>query len=320
MIITRTPLRISLFGGGSDYPQWYEKNPGIVVSGTINKYCYVTTRVLPPFFDYKYVVIYSKVERVKQLVDIQHPTVNAVLQHLHNDIEGLEIHYDSDLPARSGMGTSSSFTVALLAGVRRLLGKDIPAYDLALEAMMIERDKMKEVVGDQDHLACALGGLNVIRFSNGHRVEKLLFKKERMDDLSQHLLLVFTGVQRTASDVAATYDFNREAIGDIVTIANCGISAIVDADYTKLGRLMTASWELKKSLSKSVSSDSIDELHSRALSFGAHGGKLLGAGGGGFMLFVVPDLYTKDVITNDFTASGLVVVPFHFEEKGVQVI
>lgn len=323
MIISRTPFRISFFGGGTDYPAWFEKYGGAVLSTTIDKYCYITIRYLPPFFKHKYRIVYSIVENVKSPNEIKHPVVKALLKYFKID-KGLEVHHDGDLPARAGLGSSSSFTVGMLNSLYALKGKIISKAQLAKEAIHIERSVLKESVGSQDQIAVAHGGFNKIVFLNDHnfRVEPVTLQKERIKQLQDHLMLVFTGFSRFASDIAAEQIKNtpnkerelcavRHMVDKSIEILNS------DKDIVEFGRLLNEAWQIKKRLSSKISNPEVDCLYENALKHGAIGGKLLGAGGGGFMLlFVRPE--NRQKVTRGL--KGFLEVKFKFESEGSQII
>jgi D-glycero-alpha-D-manno-heptose-7-phosphate kinase len=312
MIITRTPVRISLFGGGSDYPDWFKEHGGICLNATIDKYSYLTVRKLPPFFEHKNRIVYSTIETTQTVEEIKHPSVRECLKYM--GMSGLEIHHDGDLPARSGLGTSSSFTVGLLHALHLLNHEDIDKLDIAYEAIYVEQDLIKEKVGCQDQISCAMGGLNLMRFGNKTEVTRLNVPK----DLESHLLLVFTGFPHLASEIASTYNFSKEyELNKIMSLAETAVKDLKRGDITAFGELLNESWQFKKSLSDKISSPYIDYLYDRALKAGALGGKILGAGGGGFMLlFVKPENRMKVIEA----MGNLLVVPFKFETGGTQAI
>lgn len=323
MIISKTPFRISFFGGGTDYPAWFEKYGGAVLSTTIDKYCYINLRYLPPFFEHKHRIVYSIVENVKSPNEIKHPVVKSILEYFKID-KGVEIHHDGDLPARSGLGSSSAFTVGMLNAFYALKGKIISKSQLSKEAIHIEREVLKESVGSQDQIAVACGGFNKIVFHNDHnfRVEAVTLQKEKLEELQNHLMLVFTGFSRFASEIAAeqiknTPDKEKELNGIRHMVDNAIEILNSDRDIVEFGRLLHESWKIKKHLSNRVSNPDIDGLYANALKHGAIGGKLLGAGGGGFMLlFVRPEDRHK-------VARGLknfLEVKFRFENQGSQII
>lgn len=323
MIISKTPFRISFFGGGTDYPAWYEKNGGAVLSTTIDKYCYITVRYLPPFFKHKHRIVYSLVENVHSIKEIQHPVVRVLMERFKFN-QGLEIHHDGDLPARAGLGSSSSFTVGMLNAMHALRGQIISKSDLAKEAIRVERDILKENVGSQDQVAVAYGGFKKIIFHNDHsfRVEPITLHKRRVEELQDHLMLVFTGLSRFSSEIAADQIKNTERNKKELSIMHQMVDEAVgilnsNKNLIEFGNLLHQSWLIKKSLSSKISNPEVDHLYENALKHGAIGGKLLGAGGGGFMLlFVRPENRQK-------VARGLrkfLEVKFKFESEGSQII
>lgn len=323
MIISKTPFRISFFGGGTDYPAWFEKYGGAVLSTTIDKYCYINIRYLPPFFEHKHRIVYSIVENVKSSGQIKHPVVRAILKYFKID-KGVEIHHDGDLPARSGLGSSSSFTVGMLNSIYALKGKIISKPQLAKEAIHVERDILKESVGSQDQIAVAHGGFNKIVFHNDHdfRVEAVTLHKERVKELESHLMLVFTGLSRFASKIASEQIRNtprkENELKDLRYMVDAAISILSgNQDIADFGRLLDESWQVKKRLSDKVSNPAIDRLYANARRHGAVGGKLLGAGGGGFMLLFVRPENRKKVAQG---LKGFLEVKFRFENDGSQVI
>lgn len=323
MIISRTPYRISFFGGGTDYHTWYQIHGSAVLSTTINHYCYLHCRNLAPFFEHKTRVVWSKIEEVLQHSDIQHPAVRAVFEYLQIN-QGVEINHQGDLPARSGLGSSSAFTVGLLHAMYALRGMMSSKRELACEAIHIERDILKENVGVQDQIATAYGGLNkiIVHPDRSFDVTPVVIRPERTEELHNHLLLFFTGVSRTASDIAADKiksipDKTRElhTMRQMVDEAQqilCG-----ENDITEFGELLHEAWMLKRQLSSKVSPAYIDEIYAKARAAGAIGGKLLGAGGGGFMLFFVKP---EDKLKVCDALDDLLLVPFNFESSGSQII
>jgi len=293
MIISRTPFRMSLLGGGTDYPGWYRRNGGAVLGTTINKFCYISMRTLPPFFEHRHRIVYSRIELPQTVEEIQHPAVKAVLQE--EDIQvGVEVQHHGDLPARSGMGSSSSFTVGLINAVRAFKGlMSSPEY-LSREAIRIEQDVIKESVGSQDQIWAAYGGTNVINFqTNGSfHVTPIVMTEERRDELEDHMLLFFTGLSRTAAVLARKQIENMDRCNTQLQILHDMVNeahAILQDSrrpMTDVGRLLQDAWRLKKELADSISNPAIDGIYSAALEAGAAGGKLLGAGGGGFMLII----------------------------------
>jgi len=323
MIISRTPFRISFFGGGTDYPVWYNKNQGAVLSTTINKYCYITIRYLPPFFSHKHRIVYSKIEAVKNIKDILHPAVKETLRFLNID-KGIEIHHDGDLPAKTGMGSSSAFTVGLLHAIYALKGFMISKDQLAREAIHVERDLLKENVGAQDQIATSYGGFNKISFNGNDKfkVEPVILTGNRMAQLENHLMLYFTGFSRIASKVAKDQIGNTPQRAKELTLMYQMVDEAIDILKSKrnileFGKLLNESWQIKKTLSNKISNSEIDKIYKKGLEAGAIGGKLLGAGGGGFMIFFVPPKNQPQVRK---VLKGLLEVPFNFESEGSQII
>lgn len=323
MIITRTPYRVSFFGGGTDYPAWYCKNGGAVLATTINKYCYITCRHLPPFFEHRHRIVYSQIESCKRVEEILHPSVRAVLSYQKID-RGVEIHHDGDLPARSGMGSSSAFTVGLLHALYALKGKIVDKQRLCEESIYIEQEILKETVGSQDQASAAYGGLNHIIFPSEGRiaVKPIPLTNNRLDELNSHLMLFYTGIKRTAADVAVTYVNNIEAKGKqlfkMMDFVEEGISIITGKqDLTQFGKLLHEAWQLKRTFSAQVTNAEVDDLYERSRKAGAVGGKLTGAGGGGFLLLFVPPSRKKKVRE---CLKNLIYVPIKVEFSGSQVI
>lgn len=323
MIITRTPFRMSFFGGGTDYPVWFKAHGGAVLATTIDRYCYISCRHLPPFFEHKSRVVYSRIENVKSNDDIEHPAVRGVLRYLGVDA-GVEIHHDGDLPARTGLGSSSAFAVGLLHGIAALQGRMPTKMELAQQAIHVEQELLQETVGCQDQVLAAFGGLLRVDFEadGGIRVSPLTLPQGRVNDLQQHLLLYFTGFSRIASDIAKeqiqrtpslTSELRtlRQMVDQAQTLL-CG-----SQDIAEFGRLLHEGWMIKRSLSPKVSPLAVDEIYNAARAAGALGGKLMGAGGGGFMLlFARPE--DHDQIRS--ALKGLLQVPFRFDSSGSQVI
>ncbi len=322
MIISRTPFRVSFFGGGTDYPAWYQEHKGAVLATTIDKYCYISCRYLPPFFEHRSRIIYSQMEHVKTIDEINHPAVREVLRFL-NIHDGVEIHHDGDLPARTGLGSSSSFTVGLLNSMYALKGI-MPTKDrLAQESIYIEQEMCKENVGCQDQMLAAYGGFNFIEFGgNNHRkVTPVTIPQDKLEDLQNHLMLFFTGFSRNASEVAKHQVQNiphkqkeLKAMYDMVFYA---LEVLNNSNIRKFGELLHESWQIKRHLSDKISNAAIDEVYETARSAGALGGKLLGAGGGGFILVIAsPDKHPR--IKEKL--KSLLQVPFRFENVGSQII
>jgi D-glycero-alpha-D-manno-heptose-7-phosphate kinase len=321
MIITKTPYRISFFGGGSDYPEWYKKFGGSVLSTTIDKFIYISCRELPPFFEHKYRVVWSKIENVKEINQIQHLTVKKLLQY--NKIKsGLEIHYDGDLPARSGMGSSSSFSVGLMCALIKFQKKNISNINLAKQAINFEQKIMKETVGSQDQVAASIGGFNKIKFLKN---EKIIIKKilsKNLKKLNSNLLLLYTGIQRNASIIANNYvhklsNQKEKNIRKIIEKVDLGEKIIKSGNLDDFGELLHETWIEKKDLSSSVSNNKIDELYKICMENGAKGGKLLGAGGGGFLLIYIKNEKKKKLLNK---LKNIINIPFKFSDEGCEVI
>ena len=324
MIITSTPLRISFFGGGTDYPVWYRQYGGAVLATTIDKCCYITCRRLPPFFEFHSRISYSKVENVNRNSTIEHPSVRGCLQYLGID-EGVEIHHVADLPARTGLGTSSAFTVGLLLGLYALKEQMRDKHRLASDAIYIEQELLHEAVGAQDQVSAAYGGFNRINFHTDGTIEvnRILTAQSRLAELEQHLALYFTGFARTASEIAQEQlrmtphrkkelDTMLQLVDEAETVLGNPNRPIQD-----FGRLLHESWQIKRTLTQKITNANIDEIYQAGLSAGALGGKLLGAGGGGFMLFFLPPDRRGALRAR---LKKLLCVPFAFSNKGSRVV
>ncbi|WP_455181412.1 GHMP family kinase ATP-binding protein [Azospirillum melinis] len=324
MIITRTPFRVSFFGGGTDYPTWYRRHGGRVLSTSIDKYCYITARRLLPFFNIRHRVVWSHVETVQSIDDILHPAVREGLKFLNfGDDEGIEIHHQGDLPARTGLGSSSSFAVGLILALSSLRNERPTKHELALRAIALEQDRLRDNVGSQDQVAVSYGGMNVIDFGTDGRISVTpLEPSRRIDELESHLMLFYTGMSRSASQVAADVIANlpqrerqlhrmRTLVDDAVAILG-GRGELAD-----FGRMLDETWRLKRQLSALVSNDGIDGLYARAMKAGAVGGKLLGAGTSGFMLFFVPPDRQPAVRA---ALEELLHVPFRFDRLGASLL
>jgi D-glycero-alpha-D-manno-heptose-7-phosphate kinase len=293
MIITKTPFRVSLFGGGTDYPFWYKEHGGEVVSFTIDKYCYLTTRVLPPFFNHNYRIAYSVVETLKSYTEIKHPAVREAIRKYCPDLS-LEIHHDGDLPARSGVGSSSAFAVGLIHSLKLLKGQSVTSKELADEAITLEQEILQENVGSQDQVACALGGLNHIVFNRNSswRAEKIDLSEMYKNEIENRMVLIYTGVNRISSNIQAHLfvDFQKKIpiLNRTTELAReCRNILAGMQDLDSIGDMLAESWELKRAMNSYAVTSELDELWSRAKRAGALGGKVLGAGGGGFCLFWV---------------------------------
>ncbi len=324
MVITSTPLRISFFGGGTDYPVWYHEHGGSVLSTAIDKRCYLTCRWLPPFFEYHSRISYSKVENVRANDSIEHPSVRGCLQYL-GIREGVEIHHVADLPARTGLGTSSAFTVGLLLGLYALQDKMRDKQALAADAIKVEQELLQEAVGAQDQVVAAYGGFNRVNFlpDNSIDVKRVVAAPSRLAELEQHLALYFTGFARTASEIAQEQvrltPQKSQELRAMMQLVDEG-EAILSSNRHPLndfGRLLHEGWQIKRSLTQKISNASLDEIYEAGISAGALGGKLLGAGGGGFMLFFVPQ-EKRQVLRERL--KKLLCIPFSFSNKGSHVV
>ncbi len=323
MIISKTPFRISFFGGGTDYPAWSRDHGGQVLSATIDKYCYISCRYFPPFFPYKHRIVYSQIETVNTIEEIMHPAVQAGLRFFNIE-DGLSIHHDGDLPARTGLGSSSAFTVGLLHALHALQGKEISKEELAKKAVHLEQNILKENVGSQDQVAVSYGGFNKITFSqNGDfAVEPVQVSSERVEELESSLRLYFTGFSRYASEVAKTQientQKNIQELTQMQQMVDEGIHILKEnKGLEEFGRLLNETWQIKKSLSDKISNPEIDAMYEKAKKAGALGGKLLGAGGGGFLLLLIPPEKQQAVRE---ALHGFLEVSFAFENNGSQII
>jgi len=323
MIISRTPFRISFFGGGTDYPVWFQEHGGAVLATTIDKYCYITCRRLPPFFEHRTRIAYSRIEHVKHHDEIEHPAVRGALTYL-NIHDGLEIHHDGDLPARTGLGSSSSFTVGLLHTLYALRHTMPSKAQLAQAAIHVEQDILREAVGCQDQALAAYGGLCKIGFFQNGEIghTPIVMKPDRLALFQNHLQLYFTGFSRIASEVAREQiDRTRQRKAELFTMLQMvqeGIAILTgDRDLADFGALLHEAWMVKRRLTSRITTPAIDDIYTAARTAGALGGKLLGAGGGGFMLF-----FAKPEEHERIRAAlpGLLQVPFKFEGLGTQIV
>ena len=324
MIITRTPFRISFFGGGTDFPAWYRTYGGAVLSSTIDKYCYIFARHLPPFFEHKSRIVWSKIENVKDADEIFHPSVRETLKFLDMK-DGVEIHHHGDVPARGGLGSSSAFTVGLLNALYALRGEEASKIKLAEEAIHIEQNLIKENVGSQDQTAAAFGGFNRIEFNKEGKImaSPIQMDSQKSDFFQKHLMLFFTGLTRNSSEVAAEQVKNipkkRRELELMKSITNEAHSILIakQDNLREFGKLLHKNWLIKRSLSSQISNPAIDDAYGAAVAGGALGGKILGAGGGGFLLFFAePEAHAK--IRENL--KNLLYVPFRFENAGSHVI
>ena len=322
MIITKTPFRMSFFGGGTDMPDFFNEYGGAVISTTFDKYCYVNVRHLPPFMPYYSELVYSRFERVKSIDEIEHPAIREAMRML--DIHEIRLTYEGDLPARTGVGTSSTFAVGMLNAFYSLKGKYVGKRKLAEDAIRLERELCKESGGWQDQIAASYGGLNRIDFEDSQfKVTPIIIRPERKKQLEQNLLLFFTGISRFSSEIQKdTISQHQDKILQMREMLSLvddaqGILEDTHADLNDFGRLLDHTWKLKRGTGSKISNSSIDELYRRGIQAGALGGKLLGAGGGGFLLFYVENGKRQQVID---ALNELMHVPFEFENEGSTVI
>lgn len=322
MIITKTPYRISFFGGGSDYPAWYNQNQGKVISTTIDKSVYITCRFLPKFFKkHNYRISYSKTEEVKSINQINHKVFREILKYIKFK-QGLEIHYDGELPARSGMGSSSAVVVGLIKALYALKKKNINKKQLAEKSIYFEQKVLEEIVGVQDQIAGSYGGFNVININKKSFIVKPLKKrKEFLKKLQDNLLLVYSGMNRDAQKIAKTYALNlnkkfKSNISQLIEITDEAEKILLNGTPDEFGKLLNESWKLKKGLSNIVTNNKIDGIYDYFLNNGALGGKILGAGGGGFLLFYMKNNKKKLISKN----KDLVTIPFKFSNYGSTII
>lgn len=320
MIITRVPFRVSFFGGGTDLPVWFERFQGAVLSTTIDKYCYVTARKLPPFFDHTVRLAYSRIELVDDLADIEHPLIRVALERFEQS--DVEVHYDADLPAWSGLGTSSAFGVGLVGALAGLKGRLLSRKNLAIEAIRLERHVLQEAGGYQDQVAAAYGGFNHIKFhlDGDFAVHPIVLPPERMKALQRSLMLCYIPRARKSADVSPAARYDREINDPLLEFIHGSVDTALrimsSGEIRDLGELMHETWCRKREL-PGTSNETIDEVYSAAREAGATGGKILGAGAGGFMLLTCPEELQRSVRER---LSDLLFVPFSFDRTGMQVI
>lgn len=323
MIITKTPFRMSFFGGGTDMEEYFRENKGAVISTTIDKFCYVNVRHLPPFFDYSTELSYSKTERVKNIEEIEHPAIKNAMKML--DMHDIRLTYEADLPARSGLGTSSSFAVGMLNAFYALKGKYANKRKLADEAIDLERNLCQEAGGWQDQIAASFGGLNRIDFDkNGYTVKPIIISNERKKKLNDNILMFFTGFTRFSSDIQRangkmSIEEKKNNLIKMYEMVDEAEKILTDSsrNLDEFGILLNKSWQLKRQTGKAISNSAIDELYDKGIKAGALGGKLLGAGGGGFLIFYVQPEYQVNVKK---AMKDLLYIPFEFETEGTTVI
>ena len=326
MIVSRTPYRISFFGGGTDYPDWYTKNGGSVLSTTINKYCYISAKYNTNLDVINHKIIWSHIENVYSFKDILHPAVReGLLQMQMDETKGLEIYHSGDLPARTGIGSSSSFCVGLINSLANLNEKPLNKTDLALKAIELEQNILNEKVGSQDQIAASFGGFNKIIFNkdSSFNVEKIEIKKETLSTLYKNMSLYYTGTRigRNSSDVISdmvnNFDSNYSLLTELESFVEEGIALLKKSDISNFGKLLNESWKIKKSLGKEISNEHINEIYNTAINCGAYGGKILGAGGAGFIMFIIPE---SNKTTLKEKLKNCTEVPFEFENSGSKII
>ena len=327
MIISRTPYRLSLFGGGADYPSWFVSRETKLISAAMANYCYISVKELPPYFEYVNRVIYSKIESVPTFDEIEHPSVRACLKHLRIP-NGISISHDGDLPARSGIGSSSSFTVGLINALHTYLGKPITQYDLAMQAIDVEQNVIGESVGVQDQLMAAYGGIKVLEMSGGNiKVRDLKISDRYVLNLEEHIMLGFSGISRL-SEVQAKKQVDSikegksvqtlEAMQNLTNEALRVFELESSSAIKDIGSLMQEQWNYKRTLTDSVSNEHINSIYDAAMNAGAYGGKLMGAGGGGFFMFLAPpDAHQK---IKEALKQINVWIPFNFDYEGSKII
>ena len=322
MIISKTPYRLSFFGGGSDYPDWYKKFGGKIISTTIDKYIYISFRNLGPYFGHKYKIVWSKIETQNHLKSIKHNVIREMLPFMKIN-DGVELHYQADLPARSGMGSSSCFVVGLLNNIFSYKNLNYTKLQLAKKSIFFEQSILKECVGIQDQISASVGGFNKIDIKkNGNFIIKKINFKKNKSVLNKNLILVFTGILRTANQIASQYASSltskkEKEMFKIIKQANDGEKLLKSGNFDDFGKLLHEAWIQKKSLNKIISNKKIDELYKHAIDNGAFGGKLLGAGGGGFMVFYIPYELQKNFLKK---SKNIKIVPFQFTDFGSKII
>lgn len=328
MIITKTPFRLSFFGGGTDYNSWFEENGGLIIGSTFNKYNYISVRTLPPFFTtHSMRLVYSKIEEVYSAANLEHPSARNALKFLGFE-SGLEIHYDGDLPAKSGIGSSSSFTVGILHALHAFKGEMISKQELAKEAIYVEQTLSEENVGIQDQILTAMGGLNTIELGPGKKfhASPLVIKPGFKKYLESCIMLGFSGITRFSSDAAGEQikniqnGKNTNSLSEITSIAKEALPLFSkNENIEEIGKLLDQTWKIKKSLTSVMSNNHIEEAYNVAMKNGAFGGRLLGAGGGGFLFFLAPPEKHQQ-IREELKKLIQVWIPFQFEEKGTHIL
>ncbi len=322
MIISQTPVRMSFFGGGTDFPEFYREHSGAVISTTFDKYCHVNVRELPPLFDYKTYLSYAQIEKVNSVDEIKHPAIRNAMEWLR--LERIALNYDADIPSKTGLGTSSSFSVGLLNAFYTMQGITKTKRELADDAIYLERTLCREEGGIQDQIAAAFGGFNRIDFNaDGYTVTPLDIPEEKKQKLNSNLLMFFTGLSRFSFEIQKSTKVamskKTAELLEMLKMVDVAENILVNPDATldDFGRLLNETWLLKRSISSKISTDYIDEIYQKAIAAGALGGKLLGAGGGGCLLFYVPEDKHKNVRN---ALSGMLEIKFRFENEGTKII
>ena len=325
MIISKTPYRLSLFGGGTDYPSWFNFNPSKVISAAMQHYCYITIKDIPPFFEHNTLISYSEIEKVKSIDEIKHPSARECLRYM--DVNNVSVLFEGDLPSRTGIGSSSSFTVGLLNALYAYKDIKITKFDLANEAINLEQVILKENVGIQDQIMASYGGIRIIQMGPGSKwyPSKMYIAKTYLKELESHIMLGFSGVSRYAEEyskkqVENIKDGKSEMdLRAMVALTDDAIDSIShEEDMNKLGNLLNFGWQIKRKLIDGVKGNWIDDIYEQSLLYGSFGGKLMGAGGGGFFMFLVPPKKQEEFKKN--MNSIKVWIPFKFDTDGSQII
>lgn len=313
MLVTRTPYRVSFFGGSSDYPVWYRENGGAVLSTAIDKYCVIIVRYLPPFFEHKHRIVYRQIESVRSIDEINHPSVRECFRFMNVE-QGIEVLHVGDVPARSGLGTSSSFTVGMLNALYTIKGESPSKMQLALDAIHVEQDLIKEACGSQDQVAAAFGGFNNISFSDSEIKVKPVKINSKIEE---SLMLVYAGLPRYANDVVQSYRFDKGVVSEMQGMVDIAVPLAEKGNVKEFARLLNQSWVLKKRLSDKISTPYIDTICTMAEKAGAIGYKICGGGGGGFVLLVVePD--AQPMVRE--TLKGFLFIPFSVDFEGSRIM
>ena len=322
MIISKTPYRISFFGGGTDYPAWYRKNGGRVISTSIDKHVYITCRYLPPFFDHRIRAVYSIIDQAQNYNEVKHPVVREALKYLGIK-KDIEIHYDGDLPSKSGIGSSSAFTAGLLNALFHFKGLNISKKKLGETTIYIEQKKIKEIVGSQDQIAVSNGGFNLINFKKNGKIliKPINFSKNNVKIFENKFMLFHTGIFRVAQNIAKTFvnsfESKSEYLHKIDSLVDDALQYLENNNFDDFGSLLNQTWEMKKNIGAKISNKKIDDIYNKAIKYGALGGKLLGAGGGGLIIFYVPNNKQERVKK---ALSELLYIPFKFDFEGSKII